>query len=75
MLGDAAREIAAIWGRCELWEITPSVCELAQRVAPERPLRALDAIHLATYLMARRRIGALELLTVDERLRDAAGVV
>lgn len=74
-LADAEREIAAIWGRCELWEITPPVCEMALRVAPEKPLRALDAIHLATYLMARRRIGALELLTVDERLRDAAGVV
>jgi predicted nucleic acid-binding protein len=75
MRADAEREIAAIWGRCELWEITPSVCEMALRVAPEKPLRALDAIHLATYLMARRRIRALELLTVDERLRDAAGVV
>lgn len=74
-LGDAERDMAAIWGRCELWEITPSVCEMAQRVAPEKPLRALDAIHLATYLLARRRIGSLELVTVDERLRDAAGVV
>jgi predicted nucleic acid-binding protein len=45
---------------------------LACQVAPGRPLRALDALHLATFLLARRRIAGLELLTVDERLREAA---
>jgi predicted nucleic acid-binding protein len=73
-LGDAEREIAAVWVRSELWELTPAVCELACRVAPGRPLRALDALHLATFVLARRRIQGLELLTVDERLREAAGV-
>jgi hypothetical protein len=38
-----------IWSRCELWEITPSVCETAGVVASARPLCALDAIQLATY--------------------------
>jgi predicted nucleic acid-binding protein len=37
-----------------------------------RPLRALDAIHLATFVLARRRLQALELLTADERLAEAA---
>ena len=32
----------------------------------------LDARHLATFLMARRRIEGLELLTAAERLEDAA---
>ncbi len=71
-LGDAEREVATVWGRCELWELTPGVCELACQVAPGKPLRALDALHLATFLVARRRIARLELLTADERLRDAA---
>ena len=74
-LADAEREIGAIWARCELWEITPSVCDTARQVAPDRPLRALDALHLATFVLARRKLEALELFTVDERLRDAAGVV
>ncbi len=71
-LVDAERELAAVWARCELWEISPSVCETACHVAPGKPLRALDAIHLATFILARRRIDGLELLTVDERLRAAA---
>jgi predicted nucleic acid-binding protein len=73
-LADAERQIESLWARSEVWEITPAVCELASRVAPGKPLRALDALHLATFVLARRRIEGLELLTVDERLLDAAGV-
>ena len=72
-LADARRELDALWTRCELWELTPAVCDLASRVAPDRALRTLDALHLATFLMARRRIEGLELLTADERLENAAG--
>jgi predicted nucleic acid-binding protein len=74
-LADAERELASLWARCELWEVTPSVCEEARRVAPQKALRALDALHLATFLGARRRIEGLEMMTVDERLQDAAGGV
>jgi hypothetical protein len=35
-------------------------------------LRALDALHLATFVLTRQRIAGLEFLTVDERLRAAA---
>jgi hypothetical protein len=34
-------------------------------------LRTLDALHLATFLLARERIEGLELVTVDERLQAA----
>ena len=71
-LTDAAREIGALWARCEVWELTAAVCELANQVAPHKPLRTLDALHLATYLLARRRISDIELLTADQRLADAA---
>jgi predicted nucleic acid-binding protein len=74
-LADAEREIEAIWARCEIWELTRAVCEVARQVAPRKPLRTLDALHLATFVLARRRIAGLELLTVDTRLADAAGVV
>ena len=71
-LADAGRELDALWNRCDVWELTPLVCEMACQVAPARPLRTLDALHLATYLLARRRIAGLELLSADLRLLDAA---
>lgn len=71
-LADARRELGALWSRCELWELSPAVCDLASVVAPDRALRALDALHLATFLLARRRIEGIQLLTADERLRQAA---
>jgi hypothetical protein len=41
-------------------------------VTPDTALRTLDALHLAPFLLARRRLEGLELLTADERLEDAA---
>ncbi|HUN56695.1 MAG TPA: type II toxin-antitoxin system VapC family toxin [Candidatus Binataceae bacterium] len=70
-LADAQREIAAVWRRCELWELTASVCGMAREVAPFKGLRTLDALHLATFVLAREKIEDLELVTVDERLRNA----
>jgi predicted nucleic acid-binding protein len=70
-LADAQREISAVWARCELWELTPSVCERARQVAPGKLLRTLDALHLATFVLAREKIEGLELVTVDERLQAA----
>ena len=71
-LADARWELDALWHRCELWELSPAVCDLASLLAPDKVLRTLDALHLATFLMARRRIEGLELLTADRRLEDAA---
>lgn len=71
-LADVEREVEAVWARCDLWELTPSVCEAARRVAPHKLLRTLDALHLATFVLARQRIGDLELVTADERLQAAA---
>ncbi len=71
-LADARRELDALWTRCEIWELSPAVCDLASLLAPDKPLRTLDALHLATFLLARRRIDGLELLTADRRLEDAA---
>jgi predicted nucleic acid-binding protein len=72
VIADAARELDSIFARCTIWELTPAVCDLAAQVAPLRPLRTLDAIHLATWLLARRHLGDVVLLTTDERLRGAA---
>jgi predicted nucleic acid-binding protein len=68
-LADAEREVDAVWRRCEIFELSPEVCDLAARVAPGHALRALDALHAATFVLARRHLAAVELLTADERLR------
>ena len=75
VLADAMRELDALWARCEVWAITSQACDLAERVAPTRSLRTLDALHLSTSLIARRHIEGLELLTEDRRPADAAGAV
>ncbi|TMA76343.1 MAG: type II toxin-antitoxin system VapC family toxin [Deltaproteobacteria bacterium] len=61
-----------MWARCEIWELTRTVCDLARHVAPTKPLRSLDALHLATFVLARRKLEGLELVSVDSRLTDAA---
>ncbi len=71
-IADAARELDALWRRCEIWELSPQVCDLAALIAPDMPLRTLDALHLATFLLARRRIEGLDILTADIRLEEAA---
>ena len=71
-LSKADAEIAALWGRTNIWELTREVCELGRQVAPTKALRTLDALHLATYLLAKQKVNSLELFTVDERLRQAA---
>ena len=72
-VADVRRHLDELWSRCEIWELGRGVCEAAESVAPSRHLRTLDALHLATFLAARRHIADLELLTADERLAAAAG--
>ncbi len=74
-LADAQREVSAVWARCELWELTPAVCEMARHVAPGSSLRTLDALHLATFVLAREKIEGLELVTVEDRLQAALGAI
>jgi predicted nucleic acid-binding protein len=74
-LSDVRRELDNLWSRCELWELSPAVCNLAALLAPDKALRTLDALHLATFLLARGRIEGLEILTADQRLEDVASSV
>lgn len=74
-LADAARTVDRLWARCHIMELSPEVCALASTVSPGTGLRTLDALHLATYLSARHRVGDVELLTVDQRMMAAAGTI
>jgi len=71
-IADAERAVAALWRRCEIWELTREVCERAELVAPRGLVRSLDALHLATFALARREIEGIEFLTADRRLQAAA---
>jgi predicted nucleic acid-binding protein len=75
-IADATREADSLWARCTLWELTPAVCDFATTVAPLRPLRALDALHAATCLLARRRLATdVALITADQQLEAAVHAV
>lgn len=75
LLAAAEREVGEVWSRCLVWELTPEACALAGRVVPDTLLRTLDALHLATYVLARQALGEVELLTADRRLADAVAAL
>lgn len=68
------QDVARLFDRVALLEISSEVALLAERVAPGSPLRSLDAIHLATWQLARGYEPDLALLTSDLRLAAAAGI-
>jgi hypothetical protein len=61
--------VAAHW---TLLRIGPEVVERARQPFPGEPIRALDAIHLASLLVARSALAGLALLSLDARVRGAA---
>jgi hypothetical protein len=55
-----------------LFRVSPEVAERARRPFPAEPVRTLDAIHLATALVARAAVQECDLLTWDDRVRRSA---
>jgi predicted nucleic acid-binding protein len=55
-----------------LLRIGPEVVDRARQPFPGEPIRTLDAIHLASALIARSAVVGLELLSLDDRIRKAA---
>lgn len=51
--------------------MTRAICEDAGRLAPRVRLRAVDAIHVATFRRVLRVDPTVTLLTFDERIREA----
>lgn len=52
-----------------VFELDAEVMERARRPFPAEPIRTLDAIHLATALLARSLVPDLAILSLDERVR------
>jgi len=73
-LVDIERSLESLWQRTTIWEITREVCDLASQVAPQLLPRTLDAIHVATFLLASKTGEDFEILTTDDRIREALGL-
>lgn len=67
--------IAAASASWTLFAISDDIVERARQPFPAEPLRALDAIHLASALVARAAIPGLTILTLDGRVRGAAAAI
>jgi predicted nucleic acid-binding protein len=59
---------AAHW---HLWRVSSEIVDRARRPFPVEPVRTLDAIHLASALAARSAVPGIELLSLDDRIRQA----
>jgi hypothetical protein len=55
--------------------IGSEVVDRARQAFPGDPVRTLDAIHLASLLVVRAAIPGLELLSLDKRIRQTAGLL
>jgi predicted nucleic acid-binding protein len=58
--------------RWHVLRINPEIVQRARRPFPFEPVRTLDAIHLASALVARSAVAGLAVLSLDERVRRAA---
>lgn len=54
-----------------LFDLDPATVERARQPFPREPLRTLDALHLATAIVARTLVPDLVLLSLDQRVREA----
>jgi hypothetical protein len=70
-LADARARLAEAATRWSLLRIAPDIVERARRPFPRAPVRTLDALHLASLLIARNAITELTLLSLDRRVREA----
>ena len=68
---EAAGRRTAVATAAEHWAVFAIDGEIAQRARrafPHEPIRTLDAIHLATALVARSLVTDLQILSLDERI-------
>jgi len=64
--------LADSMARWTVLPITTPVIDRARASFPDNEVRTLDALHLATALVARDTVGELEVLSLDARLRSSA---
>ena len=72
---EAADRRAHLTTAASHWHVlrmSPEIVERARQPFPGEPIRTLDAIHLASALVARSALPGLEVLSLDDRIRKAA---
>jgi len=69
---DRRAHLAAAAAHWQILRIAAEIVERARQPFPGEPIRTLDAIHLASLLTGRSAIRGLALLSLDERVRQAA---
>jgi predicted nucleic acid-binding protein len=62
------RQVSEHWA---ILSLDSEVSERARRPFPPEPIRTLDAIHLATALLARSLVPGTRLLSLDQRIRSS----
>jgi hypothetical protein len=56
----------------QVLRLAPEIVDRARQPYPGQPIRTLDAIHLASLLVGRSAVQGLGLLSLDDRVRQAA---
>ena len=69
---DRRAHLTSAASRWNVLRIGPEIVERARLPFPGEPIRTLDAIHLASALVARSAVAGLELLSLDDRVRKAS---
>ena len=69
---DRRAHLTAAASHWQILRVAPEIVERARQPFPGEPIRTLDAIHLASVLVARTAIVGLRLLSLDGRVRNAA---
>lgn len=75
---DAADRRAHLTTAASHWHllrIGPEIVDRARQPFPGEPIRTLDAIHLASAILARSAVAGLELLSLDDRVRKAGALL
>ena len=66
---DGRAHLMAAAAHWHILRVAPEIVERARQPFPGEPIRTLDAIHLASALVARAAIVGLKLLSLDGRVR------
>jgi uncharacterized protein with PIN domain len=69
---DRRAHLAAAAAHWHVLQLSEDVIARARRPFPEEPIRSLDAVHLASALVARSAVAGLALLSLDTRIRTSA---
>lgn len=69
-VADRRAHLATAAAHWHVLRLGPEIVDRARQPFPGDPIRTLDAVHLASVLVARSAVAGLALLSLDERIRS-----